>query len=165
MTLDQWLLATQIGAVVATVAAVLVALQIGKRDREAADQRAAEDRRIADRRAEGDRQAAREDSQRRFEHELLVRLLINILAPGTSGNPENDRRRQRNAERRGIIAMFGPERLPVTWASLAGRDLEKFRQVLESERDVDLPPHERETAEIVLELDRLRRMPGEHRGQ
>lgn len=60
MSLEEWLLVLQVAAVAATLLAVGVALWLGKRDREAADDRAAEDRRIADKRAADDRRDADE---------------------------------------------------------------------------------------------------------
>lgn len=148
MTIDQLLLLVQVAAVAATLLAVATALWLGRQDRQAGD-----------RRADADRLAARQDAQRRFELDLLVRLLINLEAPGTSDNPAADRRVALGAERRGIAAAIGPDRLPIAWATLAKRTIEEVRELAATE-----PPggdtvsrYNRASAEVVLELDRLRR--------
>lgn len=67
MTLEQWILVGQLAAVVAALLAIAAALAVGKKDREAADDRAAEDRRIADKRSSDDRREA--DARAQTTHE------------------------------------------------------------------------------------------------
>lgn len=159
MTLDQWILLAQLAAVAATVLAVVTALWLGKRDRDAADQRAVDDRRAADDRAAADRRAAAAEAERRFELELLLRLLVNLEAPGTSKNPEADRGAALGAERRGIAVTLGPDRLPITWDALVGRTHDDLRRIAAKSTGHDAVSRlNRAGAEVALELDRLRRL-------
>lgn len=79
MTQDEWLVVGQVGTMIVTAIAVVVALILGKKDRESANDRAAEDRRIADKRAEEDRratdaraQAARDEADARAEEDRVA---------------------------------------------------------------------------------------------
>lgn len=154
MNLDRWLLVIQVAAVVTTLLAVAAALRLGR-----------EDRRAADRRADADL-SARKDAQRRFDLERLVQLLIAVEAPHTSDPPDpvREHRNAKGAERRGLAAALGPDRMPVTWAALAKVPLDQLRAVVEQPPLQSGDPWEDSnarynsaSAEIVLELVRLRR--------
>lgn len=133
-------LIVQIVVAVAAVAAAIIALLIGARDRKKADEIAKADRVHAQVLAERAQKHAEDlaDHQARtaLEHEKLMfdlglatRLLENIIRSGSVDTQESKRM---GAEALALIGLLGPKRLPQQWARRQ-LDNEKLKSIAADE--------------------------------
>lgn len=111
MTKEEMALWVQVAAVVAAVVAAIIALVVSALDRRNA-------RRIADE----DRRAALRQAHMMFELQALLRLAQNT---SRGGHSDSDISKDMGAEWAALVGALGPDRVPISWASL-----------------VDLPPEE-----------------------